>query len=367
MTHPGAAGADGVTTLAEFESIARDALDPETWDYLSTGAADEVTLRWNVARWEAYRLLPRVLADATRLDTGVRVLGLDLPHPVIVAPTATHARYHPGGERATLAGAAAAGSAMTLSTLSSIDVAEFGDAARGTGATWFFQAYVQADRGYTRELLQRATASGARAILLTVDTPTLGARARDRREPSGAAPGQSYPNLDAAGLPDPEPDVPRRLRIFNPHLAPDLTWSDVEWVVDIVDVPVLLKGVMRPDDAVRAGDHGAAGVVVSNHGARNLDTVPATVDVLAGIVDASRGRAVLVDGGIRRGTDIAKALALGADAVLVGRPIAWGLAAHGADGVRRVVEILVTELRMAMALLGTPTRAELGRDALWAP
>ena len=348
-----------VVSVGSLEPLARDRLSEEAYDYVAGGAGDEHTLRWNVERWSALRLAPRCLVDVGTLDTSTTLLGAPLTHPVLLAPTAAHRLYCADGEHATLRGAAAAEALYVQSTMGSVGVEDVGAAAAGP---WWFQLYAQRDRGHTRDLVARAAAAGASALVLTVDTPVLGARDRDRR---GGLPPAAYPNL--AGLPDAPPDdLPAHRRVYLPRLDPTLSWQTLDWLLSVADLPVLVKGVLRPDEAARAVDAGVAGVVVSNHGARNLDTVPATVDALPRVVQAVGGRVpVLVDGGIRRGTDVAKALMLGAQAVLVGRPYVWGLAAFGAAGVQHAVEILRTELEMAMGLLGAPTLADLTPDLLW--
>lgn len=314
------------------------------------------------------------------LDTSTTLLGTALSHPILLAPVAAHRLYHPEGELETLQGAAAGEALHVQSTMSTVGVEDVGAAARGvvagedgtdgtngTGGSdvpspWWFQLYVQRNRDFTADLVARAEAAGASALVLTVDTPTLGARDRDRR---GGLPSASYPNL--RGLPEVEDDgMPAHRRVFLPRFDPTFSWETFAWLLAVARTPVVVKGVLRPDDAARAVEAGASAVIVSNHGGRNLDTVPATVDALPGVVAAVGGRVpVLVDGGIRRGTDVAKALALGAAAVLVGRPFVWGLAVDGAHGVRLVIEMLRTELEMAMGLLGTPTLADLTEDALW--
>jgi 4-hydroxymandelate oxidase len=333
------------------------------WNYVSGGAGDEHTLRDNLAAWPRHRLHPHSLVDVSSLSTATTLLGRSLPHPVLVAPTATHVRYHPGAELETLRGAAAGDSLMTLSSLGSVVPGEFGAEAVRLDRPWWMQVYLQRNRDLSHAYLDLAVESGAAALVLTVDTPSLGARDRDKRDSFGASHEVTFPTL--AHLPEHHDPAPAHRRVWNPHLANDVTPADVTALAERYAVPVLVKGVLRADDARRAVDAGAAGVIVSNHGARNLDTAPATADVLAGIVDEVRGQVpVLVDGGVRRGTDVATALCLGADAVLVGRPVIWGLTTYGAAGVQHVLEILRAELEMAMALLGAPTVADLDRTLL---
>lgn len=359
--------ADALASLVSvpmFEAPAADRLDPGIRDYVWGGAGDEHTLRRNVAAWAERRLAPRTLVDVSSVDTSTTLLGLPFAHPILVAPTAQHRAYHTRAEAATIAGAAAAGALYVQSSLGSSPLEEVGRAASEAGAPWLFQLYIQRDRGFTRDLVAQAVAAGARGLALTVDTPSLGARDRDKRNQLGRIDGYTYPIL--ADAPVATDEVPAHRRIYNPLLAPDITWRDLEWLVGIAGVPVLTKGNLRADDAARAVECGVAGVIVSNHGARNLDTVPATAEALPQVVESVAGRVpVLVDGGIRRGTDVAKALMLGASAVLVGRPVIWGLTVGGAAGVQQVLEILRTELEMAMALLGAPRLVDLTEDLLW--
>ena len=333
--------------VREFEPLAQAKLDEQTWNYVESGSGDEHTLRWNEQAWAEVRLAPRVAVDVSAIDTARTLLGEQLAHPILLAPTAAHDKYHPGAEPETLRGADKAGAVAIVSTLGST---RFEDLA-GTTARWWMQLYVQQDRGFTNELVQRAVRAGARAVVITVDLPVSPARDRDRR-----IGGATLDVLEPANL----RGAPR------PYLDPTVTWADIAEVAGSASVPVLAKGVLRPDDAVRAIDAGCAGIVVSNHGARGLDTVPATAHALPRVVDEVAGQIpVLVDGGLRRGTDIATALCLGASAVLIGRPYVWGLAAAGADGVAAVVGMLRTELGMAMAGLGAPTLDDLSRDLLW--
>ncbi|MEO8107059.1 MAG: alpha-hydroxy acid oxidase [Actinomycetes bacterium] len=355
---------NAAVSLGDLESFAKAILDDRTWNYVAGGAADELSLGRNDAAWSDLPLAPRVLVDVSEIDTSLTLLGLALAHPILVAPTAAHHQYHPGAEAATRRGAASAESLAVMSTLGSTEVADLGVAA---DSPWWYQLYVQADRGFTAALVESAVGAGAEALVLTVDTPLLGARDRDRRTGGHTVDGMQPPAL--AGAPPsvvvpPNPRPPQRA--YNPHLDPSLTWETLEWLVDLSPIPVLPKGVVRPDDAQRCVDAGAGGVIVSNHGARNLDTVVPTAQALPGVVHAVDGAVpVIVDGGVRRGTDVAKALILGADAVLVGRPAIWGLTVAGADGVQWVIETLWTELTMAMGLLGAPTVDDLSADLIW--
>jgi 4-hydroxymandelate oxidase len=357
---------DGVVAVPELEAPAAERLAGPVWDYVAGGAGDERTLRTAADAWSTHGLLPHSLRDVSALSTATTLLGHQLAHPVLLAPTATHVRYHPEAELETLRGAAAAEAVLTLSALGSVLPTELGAAAGTLGTPWWMQVYLQRDRRLSYAYLDEAVAAGAGALVLTVDTPSLGARDRDRRDSFGASRGVDFPTL--AHLPrDPDP-APAHRRVWNPHLANDVTERDVSELARRYGLPVVVKGVLRSDDARRAVDAGAAGVIVSNHGARNLDTVPPTAQVLASVVDEIAAEVpVLVDGGIRRGTDVATALCLGASAVLVGRPVIWGLSTYGAAGVRHVVEVLRTELEMAMALLGATTTAELDRDLLVSP
>lgn len=353
-------------SVPELESLARQALPEHTWNYVAGGAADEVSLSWNEQAWRDLRLAPRVLVDVSQVDTRVEVLGRTLAHPLLLAPTAAHRSYHPEAEAATRRGAEAAESLAVMSTLGSSPLADVGSAA---ASPWWFQLYLQADRDFTEGLVRQAVEAGAEALVLTVDTPVLGARDRDRRVGGHTVDGMEPPALAGAPASVTLPAAPRpHERIYNQHLDPSLTWDTLEWLVDVSPVPVLAKGVVRADDAQRCGDSGVGGVIVSNHGARNLDTVVPTAQALPAVVHAVAGAVpVLVDGGIRRGTDVAKALALGADAVLVGRPAIWGLAVAGAPGVTWVVETLWSELAMAMGLLGAQRVDDLTPDLLWRP
>lgn len=346
---------DQVVNLADHETHARTRLDDNAWAYFSGGAADELTLQANRQAWDALRLLPRVLQPLAGGHTRVQLLGRTLAHPILLAPVAYQAMAHPDGELATAHAAAALGAGLVLSTQASLPLEVIAQAMlpeSGRGPLWF-QLYIQHDRGFTRELVQRAEAAGYEALVLTVDAPTSGARDRERRAGFRLPPGVRAVNLD--GLPPP-PVVtlgPGQSALFDGLLRHAPTWDDVAWLQTQTRLPILLKGVLHGDDARQAARLGLGGVIVSNHGGRTLDTAPATAHVLPRIVEALAGAMpVLVDGGIRRGTDVLKAMALGANAVLLGRPYVFGLANAGAVGVAHVLRLLRDELEIAMALCG---------------
>jgi len=342
-----AAGSDLETLLSlfDFESEAHKRIPHGAWERISGGAADEITLRWNREAYDHIRLKPRILVDVSKLDTRVKLFGQELPFPILLAPTGGQRFIHPEGEMAAARGAAAANCIYVISSSASMKVE---DIARSTTGPVWFQLYVQKDRAFTRDLVQRAEGSGCRALCVTVDSPTFGARDREDRA-KNELPERELPNLKGKD-----------------YLDPSLTWKDIDWLRSFARRPVLLKGVLNPDDAATAVTAGVSGIIVSNHGARNLDTVPATIDALPLVVEKVAGRVpVLVDGGIRRGTDIIKAFALGASAVQIGRPYLWGLGISGAQGVTRVVEILRKEFELAMMLTGRPTIGSIDRSVLW--
>jgi 4-hydroxymandelate oxidase len=348
--------------LRDFEPLAAARLSAMAYDYYRSGACDEHTLRQNEAAFDLYALRPRVLVDVSARSTRCSLLGLSLSMPVLVAPTAFQRMAHPEGELATARAATEMGTAMVLSTLSNTPIEEI--AAATADALWF-QLYVYRDRGATQALVERVRAAGARALVLTVDAPLLGRRERDVRNGFALPEGLVVANVDAHGG--------QRVRsehggsglaeYFASLLDPSLSFRDLEWLCGVAGMPVLVKGVVRGDDAQRALEHGAAGVIVSNHGGRQLDASIATIEALPEVVQAVAGRApVLLDGGVRRGTDVLKALALGAHAVLLGRPILWGLASAGQAGVRQVLSLLQAELDLALALVGCPTLATVSAD-----
>ncbi|HEX4010575.1 MAG TPA: alpha-hydroxy acid oxidase [Solirubrobacteraceae bacterium] len=334
--------AEPLLTVADYERAALARMSPEALGYIGGGAGDEVTLADNVAAWSRLALRPRMLVGAGDCDPGVDVLGARRPHPLIAAPTAFQRLVHPDGELGTARAAAATGAVMCVSTFASTGAAAVAEAV--PESTRWFQLYVLTDRGATREMIHAAARSGYEALVVTVDRPVLGVRERELR----------------TQFRDPAPGTPAA--ITTDLVDPDLRWNDIAELTDASDLPLLIKGVMTPEDAELAIEHGVAGVIVSNHGGRQLDGVLSGADALAPIVDAVDGRIdVLVDGGIRRGTDVVKALALGARAVLVGRPLTWGLAVAGGDGAQRVLEILLAEVINALALVGCPRATDLHR------
>jgi isopentenyl diphosphate isomerase/L-lactate dehydrogenase-like FMN-dependent dehydrogenase len=347
---------DGWITVADFERAASERLEPGTLGYFAGGAGDETTLAENVSAWGRWRLRPRMLAGLAAWSTGAELLGTQLSMPILVAPVAYQRLVHPEGERAMARAAAAAGTAMCLSTLATTRPGEVAAAAPG-GRHWF-QLYCFRDEGITRALMEEAVASGFEAIVVTVDAPRAGNRERDLRTGFKLPEGLGVPSVEAALGSERAVTIEETFAL----MAPALSWSDLEELASECSLPVLVKGVLTAEDAALAIEHGVSGIVVSNHGGRQLDRAPASADVLPEVVDAVEGRCpVLVDGGIRRGVDVAIALALGADAVLVGRPALWGLAAAGEDGARRVLELLRDELELALALCGCASPGELGR------
>lgn len=351
-------------SVFDLEAWGRATLATPARDYYASGAHDEITLRRNREAFDRLEVAYRVLVDVSRRTQETTVLGHRLSTPLIVAPTAFHQLACAEGEVATARAAGTLGTIMTLSTLSNRAVEDV--VAAASGPVWF-QLYVYRDRDKTRALVERAQAAGCQALVLTVDAPLLGTRERDVRNRFRLPEGLEVRNMTAAGMGQLPSDVADSglAAYFAQLLDPSLTWKDLDWLASISPLPVLVKGIVRGDDAARAVEHGAAGIVVSNHGGRQLDTSVPTIRALPQVVEAVDGRAeVLLDGGIRRGTDVLKALALGARAVLIGRPVLWGLAVAGQRGAERALEILRDELDLAMALVGAPTLAELTPDLI---
>ncbi|MCO5998232.1 alpha-hydroxy acid oxidase [Actinoallomurus rhizosphaericola] len=338
-------------TLREYEAVARERLDPAHYDYFAGGAGDEVTLRANEAALARLALVPRILRGDARHELGVTVLGTDASMPVLVAPTAFHRLAAPDGERATVRAVAAADTIMIVSMAATVAVEDI--AAEAPGAKLWFQLYVQPDLAFTEAIVRRAEAAGCRALVVTVDSPARGRRERDDRNGFHDLPDGLYcENLRTGGSPgDVRPIA----------MSPEISWEHIAWLRGVTDLPIVLKGVLHPEDARLAADAGVAGLIVSNHGGRQLDTTPATIDVLPEVVDAADGLPVLMDGGIRRGTDVLKALALGASAVAIGRPVVWGLAAEGEQGVKGVLERIRDEVGEALIQCGCASVRDLDR------
>ncbi|MDQ6857897.1 MAG: alpha-hydroxy-acid oxidizing protein [Chloroflexota bacterium] len=346
--------------LDEFEAIARGTLPQMTYDFIAGGAEDERSVAGNRAAFAARVLRNRVLVDVTTRDLGTELLGIQLPHPILLAPTALHRLAHPGGEAATARGAAAAGALYTVSTATSTPLEDI--AAAAPGAPRWFQLYHLGQREASEALIRRAVATGHQAIVLTVDVPLLGRRERDLRGTFTLPPGIGMAHAHEPAWAPPAADASNAWA--SPIASANLGWDDLKWIRAAAGgLPLLLKGIVRGDDAERALNAGVDGIWVSNHGGRQLDGAIATLDALVDVARAVAGNcAIVVDGGIRRGTDIIKALALGADAVAIGRPQLYGLAAGGAGGVQRVVELLRAELDLAMALVGAPSLSALEPD-----
>jgi len=352
-----------VVAVGDYEALARERMADEAWAWLQGGAADERSLRDNEQAFGRLQLQPRVLADVAGGHTRLELLGEVHEHPIFLAPVAFQQLAHPDGEMASVQAASAMRATMVVSTQAGIALEALAQAAQ---EPLWFQLYIQPDRDFTAALVRRAEAAGYRALVVTVDAPVSGARNREQRAGFVLPSGVSAVNLQ--GMRSLPPQTARAGE--SPLLASALvsaapTWHDIAWLRSLTRLPILLKGVLAPQDARRAADEGLAGVIVSNHGGRVLDTVPASIDALPAVAEAAGADIpVLLDGGIRRGTDIVKALALGASAVLVGRPFMHGLAAAGALGVVHVLHILRTELEMTMVLCGRKTLAELDRSVV---
>ena len=348
------------TNLTELEELARQALDPAAYDYIAGGADDELTLRENRAAFGRWRLRPRYLVDVSSVDLSTTVLGQPISFPVMVAPSAYHKLAHPDGELATARACAATGTIMIASTASTYPIGEI--AAQGA-STWF-QLYTYKEKATTEMLLAKAVAAGAAALCLTIDVPHIGNRERDTRNRFTLPNGIVMANLVDADL----AKMPRNpdgsgLAAYSMLWDPSLTWEVIPWLKSRCHLPIVVKGIMTGEDAKLAVEHGASAIVVSNHGGRQLDSVAGTLDVLPEIVDAVGGRIeVLLDGGVRRGTDVLKALALGARAVLLGRSVLWGLAIGGTEGATAALTMLRDELATDMMLVGRTRIADVDRS-----
>jgi len=372
-THRSAAPPDFL--LADLPALARQCLPDPAWAYLAGGAGDEITLADNTSAWQQLRLAPRVLRPLAGGHCRSRLLGRTMAQPLLLAPVAYQSLFHRDGEAGSALAAAMQGAGLVLSAQASTrleDVAALVRDEPQRGPLWF-QLYLQADRGFTLDLVRRAEAAGFEALVLTVDAPTQGVRDRELRAGFRLPPGVSAVNLQGARVPT-RTAGQAGSALFDGLLQHAATWDDVAWLLAHSRLPLLLKGVLHPADALQAAALGVAGIVVSNHGGRTLDTVPATAQALPRIAEAlATAHAthtgprplLLADGGIRRGTDVFKALALGADAVLVGRPLVMALAVAGAPGVARALRLLRDELEACMALTGCATLADIGTAQLW--
>ncbi len=335
-----------IVNLFDFEKMAEGKMTRMAYEYVASGAADEYTLRWNRLSFDQLKLNPDVLKDVSKPDTTITLFKHKLLYPILIAPTAFHGIMHPEGESATAKGAGAAKAIYTVSSFTTTPLEEIKKVA--TEPLWF-QLYIRDDRDFTKNLVQKAEFLGYSALCITVDSPVGGARNRQAKV--------------KFKLPD---------NLNAPYVNGDffakkpLTWKEIEWLISFARTPVLLKGIMNPADAEKAVNIGASGIIVSNHGGRNLDTVPATIEVLPQIAEKVNQRIpILMDGGIRRGTDVLKAIALGAKAVLVGKPICYALASAGAEGVTKALEILRSEFEMAMALTGRATIGDINPSVIW--
>jgi 4-hydroxymandelate oxidase len=355
------AAATHALSLRELETEARTRLDPAVYDFFAGGADDELTLRENEAAFVRIDLLPRVLRGSGNPRLDGTLLGCRTSMPVVIAPTAFHRLAHADGERATARAAAAAGAIMIASMASTVAIDEVAAAAREAGgreASLWFQLFIQPDLGFTESVVRRAEAAGCTAIVVSVDSPVFGHRERDLRNgfvdlPEGMCCENMREVLPGGGL-----GPPRELAF-----SPDISWRHVDWLRRTTTLPIALKGVTHPEDARIAVRRGVDALIVSNHGGRQLDTVPAAIDVLPQVADAVGGAVpILLDGGVRRGTDVVKAIALGASAVGIGRPVLWGLAVGGAAGVTYVLELLRSEVDRALALCGCASVRDLDRS-----
>ena len=348
---------EDMINIFDFEPECKARVPKAAYEYVSGGSWDEWTLRRNRQAFEKFMFRPRFLVEVDKLDLSTTLFGQKLQMPILVAPTGTHAILHPDGELATARAAGAAGTAMVVSTSSSFPIEKISQVATGP---LLFQLYTGPDKDGTREKVENAVAAGCKAVCLTVDAPYSAPRERDVRNRLV----RNIPERTSRRRASPEPPPPNPFGLPMRFQA-GLNWRFLSELCAYAKVPVLVKGILTREDALLAIEHGAAGVVISNHGGRYLDGVPATIEVLPDIVEAVKGRIpVLIDGGFRRGTDVLKALALGAKAVLVGRPPLWGLGAFGEAGAHRVLEILKRELAWAMGLSGRPTIASIDRSLI---
>ncbi|XP_026181807.1 2-Hydroxyacid oxidase 1 [Mastacembelus armatus] len=355
--------------LSDFEEEARKVLPKAVYDYYRSGAEEQNTLADNIAAFNRWYLVPRVLRDVSTVDLSVSVLGQQLSMPICVAATAMQRMAHPEGETATAKACGTVGTGMMLSSWATSTIEEVKSAMTGSsggGGVLWLQLYIYKDRELTLSLVRRAEEVGYKAIFVTVDTPYLGRRWDDMRNRFKLPQHLSMSNFSTASLAFSEGNYGNDsgLAVYVAKaIDPTLCWDDIIWLKENTHLPVVVKGILNGEDAVQAVNYGVDGILVSNHGARQLDGVPATLDVLEEVVRAVQGRCdVYMDGGVRRGTDVLKALALGAKAVFIGRPVLWGLACQGEQGVTELLELLKEELRLAMALSGCRSVSEIRRS-----
>ncbi|KAM5165240.1 2-Hydroxyacid oxidase 1 [Mantella aurantiaca] len=352
-------------TVDDFEKHAKYYLKKSVFDYYRSGADDQQTLADNVAAFSRYRFYPRVLRDVSVTDLSTTILGQKVSMPICVAATAMQRMAHPEGETATVRACKALGIGMMLSSWATSSIEEVAEAA--SDSLRWMQLYIYKDRNLTKSLVQRAERLGYKGIFLTVDTPYLGRRHDDVRNKFQLPPHLRMKNFDTEELAFSSKHgygENSGLAVYvSQAIDASIKWDDIEWLKGLTSLPIVAKGILRADDAKEAVKRGVSGILVSNHGARQLDGVPATIDVLQEIVTAVEGKVeVYLDGGVRKGTDVLKALALGARAVFIGRPVLWGLAYQGEDGVREVLNILKEEFKLAMALSGCSSVNKIDRS-----
>jgi 4-hydroxymandelate oxidase len=351
-----------VVSAADYERYARTSLPADIWAYIAGAGADGFTQRWNREAFDTLPITGRVLADLTNASTACTLFGTPLACPILIAPVAHQKLVHPDGENATALGASAVGAWMTVSTLSSVAIE---DIAQHAQTTLWFQVYMQAERAHTLQLVRRAETAGCKALVVTVDAPVNGVRNEEQRA------GFRFPPhvqaVHVAGFPAPTVQAgPGESSVFKGLLKKAPTWDDIRWLRGKTQLPMLLKGVVHPSDAERALSEGIDGLVVSNHGGRTLDTLPASLHALQAVAAQVGGRVpILLDGGVRRGTDVLKAIALGASAIMIGQPVLHALAVAGPVGVAHLLTILRAEFEVAMALTGCASIAQIDHNALW--
>ncbi|MEP7146581.1 MAG: alpha-hydroxy acid oxidase [bacterium] len=352
--------------ISDFEALAKEKLSQMAYDYYSSGANDEITLKENCEAYKRIFLKYRVLKDVSSRNLSTEVIGQNISMPVMIAPTAFHKMAHQEGEIAVAKAAGAAGTIMIVSTLSNSDIEDIVKASGEKNGNVWFQLYVYKDREATRDLIKRVDAAGCKAIVLTVDAPYLGTRERDIRNKFTLPDGLSLKNLVPASKEYlPEKNTSGITSYFADYLDPSLNWKDIEWIRSVTSLPLFIKGIACKEDALLAVEHGVDGIVVSNHGGRQLDTCRSTIDVLPEVAEAINDKIeILIDGGVRRGTDVLKAIALGAKAVLIGRPVIWGLTAGGENGVSAVLEIFRNEFDLAMALCGCDSVKKITKELI---